>query len=107
MNYYNDVNPQAAAWLRQLIADKLIPEGYVDERSIVDVRGSDLEGYNQCHFFAGIGGWEGGMKRDTAAMPVSGIIILVCLGCAAVPAYGVIIIVPALIRALEEWRRPE
>src|SRR5690606_18653816 len=29
----------------------------VDERSIVDVQPSDLAGYRQCHFFAGIGGW--------------------------------------------------
>lgn len=57
MNYYNEFDPKAAAWLRALIAEGLIPDGYVDERSIVDVRGSDLDGYTQCHFFAGIGGW--------------------------------------------------
>ncbi len=57
MNYYNEFDPQAAAWLRELIKQNLIPNGHVDERSIVDVRGSDLAGYTQCHFFAGIGGW--------------------------------------------------
>ena len=57
MNYYNELDPKAAAWLRELIKQKLIPNGHVDERSIVDVRGSDLAGYTQCHFFAGIGGW--------------------------------------------------
>ena len=57
MNYYNEFHPPAAAMLRGLIADKLIPEGHVDERSITDVQPSDLAGYTQCHFFAGIGGW--------------------------------------------------
>ena len=57
MNYYNEHDRNAAAWLRELIADGLIPDGVVDERSIVDVRPSDLAGFTQCHWFAGIGGW--------------------------------------------------
>jgi len=55
--YYNEFDPYAAQWLRNLIAAGLIPAGDVDERSIEDVRPSDLAGYTQCHFFAGIGGW--------------------------------------------------
>ena len=55
--YYNENDKFAAAWLRNLIAEGLIPAGDVDERSIVDVRGDDLKEYAQCHFFAGIGGW--------------------------------------------------
>jgi DNA (cytosine-5)-methyltransferase 1 len=35
----------------------MIPDGEVDERSITDVRPSDLKGYVQHHFFCGIGGW--------------------------------------------------
>ena len=57
MNYYNEWDPQAAAWLRELIAERLIPRGLVDERSITEVEAGDLEGFTQCHFFAGIGGW--------------------------------------------------
>ena len=57
MVYYNEFDPKAAAWLRELMAAGLIPEGDVDERSIEDVRPADLVGYTQCHFFAGIGGW--------------------------------------------------
>lgn len=57
MNYYNEFDPDAAAWLRELIALKLIPAGEVDTRSITDVLPSDLSGFTQCHFFAGIGGW--------------------------------------------------
>jgi len=55
--YYNEFDTYAAAWLRNLIAAGLIPDGDVDERSITDVRAEDLRGYTQCHFFAGIGGW--------------------------------------------------
>lgn len=58
MNYYNDNDPFAVKWLRELIKDGLIPEGDIDDRSITDVRPSDLAGYVQCHFFAGIGGWS-------------------------------------------------
>lgn len=58
MNYYNEFDPYAAQWLRNLIAEGLIPAGDVDTRSITDVQPSDLAGYRQCHFFAGIGGWS-------------------------------------------------
>ena len=56
--YYNEFDPKVAAWLRELIADGLIAHGEVDERSIVDVAASDLKGFAQHHFFAGIGGWS-------------------------------------------------
>jgi len=58
MNYYNENDPFAAEWLRQLISQGHIPEGIVDERDIQDVAPSELEGFTQCHFFAGIGGWS-------------------------------------------------
>jgi len=57
LNYYNEIDPGASAWLRELIGAKLIPDGHVDTRSICDVQPGDLAGYTQCHFFAGIGGW--------------------------------------------------
>lgn len=56
--YYNEFDPYAAQWLRNLVSAGHIAPGDVDERSIVDVQPSDLEGYAQCHFFAGIGGWS-------------------------------------------------
>ena len=56
--YYNEHEPFAAAWLRNLIDKNLIAPGDVDERSITDVQPSDLDGYVQHHFFAGIGGWS-------------------------------------------------
>jgi DNA (cytosine-5)-methyltransferase 1 len=54
---YNEVDPYAAQWLRNLIAAGHLPAGEVDTRSIIDVRPDDLAGFTQCHFFAGIGGW--------------------------------------------------
>jgi DNA (cytosine-5)-methyltransferase 1 len=58
VNYYNEWDSFAAEWLKQLIKDGLIPNGEVDSRSIADVEPSDLKGFTQCHFFAGIGGWS-------------------------------------------------
>ena len=55
--YYNEIDPYAAQWLRNLIDAGHIARGDVDERSIVDVRADDLRSYEQCHFFAGFGGW--------------------------------------------------
>lgn len=58
MNYYNEWDKYAAAWLRNLIDAGHLPAGEVDERSIADVSPGDLAGFTQCHFFAGIGGWS-------------------------------------------------
>jgi DNA (cytosine-5)-methyltransferase 1 len=62
LNYYNEFDKYAAAWIRALISAGEIPDGHVDERSICDVRPGDLEGYTQCHFFAGIAGWPFALK---------------------------------------------
>lgn len=43
--------------MRELMAKGLIPKGDVDDRSICDVTPGDVSGYDQCHFFAGIGGF--------------------------------------------------
>ena len=69
MNYYNEWDKGAARWLRNLIAGGLLPPGDVDERSISEVKGSDIDGYTQCHFFAGIGGWS--LALNLAAWPAS------------------------------------
>ena len=60
--YYNELDPHAAAWLEQLIADGEIAYGYVDRRSICDVSASELVEFTQCHFFAGIGGWSRALR---------------------------------------------
>jgi DNA (cytosine-5)-methyltransferase 1 len=62
-SYYNEIDPYAAQWLRNLIAAGHIAPGDVDERSIEDVHPDDLKPYTQCHFFAGIGVWSLALRR--------------------------------------------
>jgi len=62
MNYYNEFDTNKAQWIRNLIAAGHIPPGHVDDRSIKDVTPNDLEGFTQCHFFAGIAGWSLALK---------------------------------------------
>ena len=62
MNYYNEFDRHAAAWLRELIRAGLIPAGDVDARDIREVGGHELTKYTQCHFFAGIGGWSEALR---------------------------------------------
>lgn len=61
--YYNEIDPRAAEWLRNLITAGHIADGDVDSRSIEDVLPSDLEGYTQCHFFAGVGVWSYALRQ--------------------------------------------
>lgn len=60
--YYNEKNRFMAEWLRGLISAGLIAPGDVDERDIRDIRPSELKGYRQCHFFAGLGGWSAALR---------------------------------------------
>ena len=60
--YYNEIDPFAAQWLRNLIAAGHIAPGEVDERSIEDVTPDDLREFTQCHFFAGIGVWSHSLR---------------------------------------------
>ena len=57
MIWLNENNPYAAQWLRNLIAKGHLPNGRVDDRSILAVPLDDVPIGGQCHFFAGIGGW--------------------------------------------------
>jgi DNA (cytosine-5)-methyltransferase 1 len=61
--YYNEFDPKAAAWLRELIKQGHIADGVVDDRSIEDVTPTELAGFTQCHFFAGIGVWSYALRR--------------------------------------------
>jgi DNA (cytosine-5)-methyltransferase 1 len=61
--YYNEIDPYAAQWLRNLIKAGHIASGFVDETDIRDVQPSTLMGYTQCHFFAGIGVWSHALRR--------------------------------------------
>lgn len=61
--YYNEFDKYAAQWLRNLIVAGHIAPGDVDERSIEDVKPSELARYTQCHFFAGVGVWSYALRR--------------------------------------------
>lgn len=69
MNYYNEIDPKAANWLRELIAGGHIPAGDVDERSITEISPNELSKYTQCHFFSGIGGWP--LALELAGWPAT------------------------------------
>ena len=56
--YYNDNDPYACQWVRNLIAAGHISDGEVDERPIQQVMASDVVGFRRVHFFCGIAGWE-------------------------------------------------
>ena len=59
---YNELDPFAAEWLRNLIDAGHIAPGIVDERPIQEIEPYELTGYTQCHFFAGIGIWSKALR---------------------------------------------
>lgn len=60
--FYNEFDPYAAQYLRNLIADGLIAPGIVDERSIEEIEPYELAAYTQVHMFAGVGIWSGALR---------------------------------------------
>lgn len=61
MNFYNENDPRAAAWLRELARTGNIPSSdtfHVDTRSVTELKPNELFHYDQVHLFAGIGGWS-------------------------------------------------
>ena len=58
MNFYNDNDPFCHDWQKYLASHQFIPGGFFDDQSIHEISASDLSGFRQCHFFAGIGGWS-------------------------------------------------
>ena len=62
MTYYNEREPYAVAWLRNLAAAGHVAPGEVDGRSITEVKASELSGQRQSHFFAGLGGWSRALR---------------------------------------------
>lgn len=61
--YYNEIDPKAAAWIRELIKRDLVAPGDVDERSIEDITPNELKKYTQCHFFAGVAVWSYSLRQ--------------------------------------------
>ncbi len=64
MNYYNENNEELKPWLQHLIDENFIALGEIDTRSIEDVTPKDLDGFTQCHFFTGIGGWPYALRQS-------------------------------------------
>ena len=67
--FYNEIDPFAAAWIRNLAAEGHITTGLVSEKSIAELTAEDVKAYRRCHFFAGLAGWEhalhlAGFPRD-------------------------------------------
>lgn len=60
--YYNEHDHEACAWLARLMKRGRIPKGDIDERCIRKVRVEEIRGYEQVHFFAGIGGWAHALR---------------------------------------------
>ena len=56
--YYNEHDKFNVEWLKHLMAANVIALGEIDGRDIQDVQPGDLAGFDQCHFFAGIGVWS-------------------------------------------------
>ena len=61
--FYNEIDPYAAQWLRNLIDAGAIAPGVVDTRSITEIEPNELLRYTQCHFFAGIGVWSYALRQ--------------------------------------------
>ncbi|CAG9172509.1 DNA cytosine methyltransferase [Cupriavidus respiraculi] len=61
--YYNEIDPFAAQWIRNLIAKGHVAPGVVDERDIRDVRPDDVREFAQCHWFAGVAVWSHSLRR--------------------------------------------
>jgi len=55
--WYNEIEPYAVEWLKNLAAAGHIAPGVVEPRSITELRPDEI-GDGQAHFFAGIGGWS-------------------------------------------------
>lgn len=56
--YYNEFDKKKCAMLKQLMDDGHISQGVIDDRPIQDVTAHEVQEYDRCHFFAGIGLWD-------------------------------------------------
>jgi len=59
---YNEIDPFCIEWLQNLIAAGEIPDGDIDDRSIAELRATDILGYRQFHTFCGIAGWPEALR---------------------------------------------
>lgn len=76
--YYNEIDPYCVAWLKNLMADGHIAGGDIDDRPIQEVRADDVRGYERCHFFAGIGGWELALRLAEPLLAAGSLVYPAC-----------------------------
>ena len=62
MHYHNDNEKSCVRWLHHLMNQGFIQEGYIDDRSITEIKPEEIKDFTQCHFFAGIGGWSQALR---------------------------------------------
>jgi len=60
--FYNEIDQYCCDWLSNLMDAGEITPGKIDNRPIQELTPDDLIGYDRCHFFAGLGGWEQALK---------------------------------------------
>lgn len=56
--YYNDIDEQKCAWIKELIKAGVVTDGEIDCRPIQSVQPDDLRGFQRVHMFAGIAIWD-------------------------------------------------
>lgn len=61
--FYNEIDPFAAQWLKNLRKAGHIAPGKVSTRDIRDLESDDLRGRTQVHLFAGIGVWSYALRQ--------------------------------------------
>lgn len=62
-SFYNENDKNCVDVLKRRIDNGSLPSGYIDSRSIEEIRPNDIKQYNEVHFFAGIGGFALGFAR--------------------------------------------
>jgi len=62
-SYYNDIDKKVCSWVKGLIKRGLLPDGYVDERPIQEIKPEELKEFTQVHMFCGIGGWSEALRQ--------------------------------------------
>lgn len=60
--FYNDFSRDSVDWLNKLVNASRLPVGDISGKSITELQASEVDGYTQCHFFCGIGGWPLALK---------------------------------------------
>lgn len=59
---FNEIDANAAQWIRNLVAEGHVAPGRVDARSIKEITAADLDGVVQFHTFAGIAIWSHALR---------------------------------------------